>query len=49
MLFSDDLLRMWLQSGQYDLQIDFAWVTDESDRSVNLELLQAAFLEKCDD
>ena len=33
---------MWLQSVQYDLQHDFAWVTDEADRSVVLSLLQVA-------
>ena len=27
LFFSDDLLRLWLQSIQYDLQHDFAWVT----------------------
>ena len=40
---------MWFQSVQYDLQHDFASVTDEADRSVVLVLLQAAFLGKCDD
>ena len=49
MFFSDDLLRLWLQSVQYDIQHDFAWVTDEADRSVILALLQVAFLGKCDD
>ena len=44
-----DLLRLWLQSIQYDLQHDFAWVTDEADCSVVLAMLQAAFLGKCDD
>ena len=29
LFFSDDLFRLWLQSVQYDLQHDFAWVTDE--------------------
>ena len=29
LFFSDDLLRLWLQSVQCDLQHDFAWVTDE--------------------
>ena len=28
--FSDDSLRLWLQSVQCDLQHDFVWVTDES-------------------
>ena len=40
---------LWLQSIQYDLQHDFAWVTDEADCSVVLALLQVAFLGKCDD
>ena len=48
-MFRYDLLRLWLQSAQYDLQHDFAWVTDEADRSVVLALLQVAFLGKCDD
>ena len=47
--FSDDLLRLSLQSVQYGLQHDFAWVTDEADCSVVLALLQVAFLGKCDD
>ena len=47
--FSDDLLRLWLQSIQYDLQHDFAWVTDEAYFLVVLALLQVAFLGKCDD
>ena len=48
-LFGNDLLRLWLQSVQYDLQHDFAWVTDEADHSVVLALLQVAILGKCDD
>ena len=44
--FSDDLLRLWLQFVQYDL--DFAWVTDEANCAVVLALLQVAFLGKCD-
>ena len=40
---------MWLQSVQYDLQHDFAWVTDEAYCSVVLALLQVAFLGKRDD
>ena len=40
---------MWLQSVQYDLQHDFAWVTDEAYCPVVLALLQVAFLGKCDD
>ena len=47
LFFSDDLLRLWLQSVQNDLQNDFAWVYDEAERSV--ALLQVAFLGKCDD
>ena len=46
--FRDDFC-LWLQSVQYDLQHDFAWVTDEADCSVVLALLQVAFLGKCDD
>ena len=49
LFFSDDLLRLWLQSVQYDLQHDFDWVTDEADRSAVLALLQIAFLGTCDD
>ena len=48
-LFLGDDLRLWLQSIQYDLQHDFAWVTDEANCSVVLALLQVAFLGKCDD
>ena len=48
LFFSDGLLRLWLQSVQYDLQHNFAWVTYEADRSVVLALLQVAFLWKCD-
>ena len=47
--FSDDLLHLRFQSVQYDLQDEFAWVTDEVDRSVVLALLQVAFPRKCDD
>ena len=47
--FSDDLLRLWLQSVQYDLQHVFARLTDEADGSVVLALLQVVFLGKCDD
>ena len=49
LFFSNDLLRLWLQFVQYDLQHDFAWVTDEADRLVILALLQVVFLGKCDD
>ena len=44
LFFSDDLLCLCLQSVPYDLQHDFAWVTDEVDHSVVLALLQVAFL-----
>ena len=44
LFFSDDLLRLWLQSVQYDLQRDFIWVTEEADRAVVLTLPQVAFL-----
>ena len=40
---------MWLQSVQFHLQHDFAWVADEADRSAVLALLQVAFLGKYDD
>ena len=33
LFFSDDFLRLWLQYVQYNLQHDFAWVTDVPDRS----------------
>ena len=49
LFFSDDLLRLWLQSVPHDLQHDFAWVNDEADRSAVLALLQVAFIGKCDD
>ena len=49
LFFCDDLLRLRLQYVQYDLQHDFAWVTDEAYCSVVLALLQVAFLGKCDD
>ena len=49
LFFGDDLLCLWLQSVQYDLQHDFAWVTDEAYCSVVLALLEVAFLGKCDD
>ena len=44
LFFCCDLLRLRLQSVQYDLQHDYAWVTDEADRSVVLALLQVAFV-----
>ena len=44
LFFSDDLLRLPLQSVQYDLQHDFAYMPDESDRSAVLALLQVALL-----
>ena len=40
---------LWLQFVQYDLQHDFAWVTDAAECVVVLALLQVAFLGKCDD
>ena len=49
LFFGDNILHLWLQSVQYDLQLDFAWKTDEADCSVVLALLQVAFLGKCDD
>ena len=49
LFFGDDLLRLWFQSVQYDLQHDFDLVTDEAYCSVVLALLQVAFLGKCDD
>ena len=39
LFFSNDLLRLRLQSVQYDLQHDFAWVANEADLSVVLALL----------
>ena len=39
LFFSDDFLRLWLQSVRHDLENDFAWVADETDRSVVLALL----------
>ena len=49
LFFSDDLPRLWLQTVQYDLQHDFAWVTDEVYHSVVLALLRVGFPGKCDD
>ena len=49
LFIGNDLLRLWLQSVQYDLQHDFTWVTDEAYCSVVLALLQVAFLGKCED
>ena len=49
MFFSDDLYCLRLQSVQYDLQHDFAWVADAADCLVVLALVQVAFLGKCDD
>ena len=48
-LFFGDDLRLWLQSVQYDLQHDFASVTDEADCFIVLALQQVTFLGKCDD
>ena len=36
LFFGDDLLRLWLQSIQYDLQHDFAWVTDEAQTQTDM-------------
>ena len=36
LFFSDDFLHLWLQSVQYDLQHDFAWVTWRGMGSVRL-------------
>ena len=43
--FSNDLLCLWLQSVQYDLQHDFAWMADHA---VVLALQQVAFPGNCD-
>ena len=42
-------LHLRLQSVQYDLKHDFAWVTDKAGSSVVLALLKVTFLGKCDD
>ena len=39
LFFSENLLRLWLRSVQYDLQHDFAWVTDDSDEADYLAVL----------
>ena len=49
LFFSNDLLRLRLQSVQNGLQHDLVWVADEADHSVVLALLQVAYLWKCDD
>ena len=49
LFFSNDLLRLRLQSVPYNLQYDFAWVADEAGRSVVLAVLQVAFFGKCND
>ena len=36
LFFSNDLLNLWLQSVQCDLQRDFAWVANEADHLVVL-------------
>ena len=43
-VLQDDLLCLQLQSVEYDLQHDFAWVADEADCSVVLAMLQVAVL-----
>ena len=45
----NDLFPFLIFFCRYDLQHDFAWVTDEADHSVVLTLLKVAFLGKCDD
>ena len=47
--FSDDLLSLWLQFVQYDLQHDLAWAAHRADRSVDLALLKVVFLGKSGD
>ena len=49
LFFSNDLLGLWLQSVQYDLEHDLARMANEVYRSVVLALLRVAFLEKSDD
>ena len=50
LFFSNDLLRLRLQSVQHDnLQHHFAWVADVADLSVVLALLQVTYLGKCYD
>ena len=49
LFFSDDLFRLRLQFVQYDLQRDVAWMAGGAENLVVLELLQFAFLGKCDD
>ena len=49
LFFSNDLLRLRLQSVQSELQHDFAWVADEADRSAVPVLLQAAIHGRCND
>ena len=49
MFFSDDLLHLWLQSVQHNLQHDFSYVADEAYYWVVLALLQVAFLGKFGD
>ena len=48
LFFSNDLLRLRLQSVQYGLQHGFAWVADEVYYWVVLALLQIAILGKYD-
>ena len=49
LFFRNDNPHLQLQSVQYDLQHDFAWVAAEADRSGVLTLLQVTFLGKCYD
>ena len=46
---SNDVLRLWLHSVQYDPEHDFALVADEADCQIALALPIATFLWKCDD
>ena len=49
LFFSDNVLRLWLESVKDDLQHDFAWVADEADCPVVLTQLYVAFFWKCDE
>ena len=49
LFFNNNLLHFWLESVQYGLKHDFAWVADEADCSVVLALLLVAFFVKCHD
>ena len=49
LFFSNDLLRLQLQSVHYYFMHDFSWVADQADLSVVLALLYVAFLGNSDD